>query len=118
MDLKNLYRIAVFQKVVEQGNFSRAASELRLSKSVVSQHVSELEREFNVRLLNRSTRSVSVTLEGHRLAEAAGKMIHLISNALDDLEREQQRPSGTHPHHRLTEFRGGLSHRCSFALPQ
>jgi len=94
MDLKNLYRIAVFQKVVEQGNFSRAASELRLSKSVVSQHVSELEREFNVRLLNRSTRSVSVTLEGHRLAEAAGKMIHLISNALDDLEREQQRPSG------------------------
>jgi DNA-binding transcriptional LysR family regulator len=40
MDLKNLYRIAVFQKVVEQGNFSRAASELRLSKSVVSQHVS------------------------------------------------------------------------------
>jgi DNA-binding transcriptional LysR family regulator len=94
MDLKNLYRISVFQRVVEQGNFSRAANELRLSKSVVSQHVSELEREFKVRLLNRSTRSVSVTQEGHRLADAAGKMIHLISTAIEELEQEQQRPSG------------------------
>ena len=94
MDLKNLYRISVFRKVVETGNFSRAATDLRLSKSVVSQHVKELERSLDVRLLNRSTRSVSVTQEGYRLAEAAGRMLGIIGTALQDLEKEHQRPSG------------------------
>ena len=94
MDLKNLYRISVFQKVVEQGNFTRAANELHLSKSVVSQHVSELERDLKVRLLNRSTRSVSVTQEGYRLAEAASMMIHLVDTACRELEQEQDRPTG------------------------
>lgn len=94
MDLKNLYRISVFRKVVELGNFSRAAADLRLSKSVVSQHVKELERDLDVRLLNRSTRSVSVTQEGYRLAEAAGRMLQIIGTALQDLEHEHQRPSG------------------------
>ena len=53
MDLKHLYRISVFQKVVETGNFTRAAQALNLSKSVVSQHVSDLERELNVRRVDR-----------------------------------------------------------------
>ena len=94
MDLRNLYRIAVFQKVVEQGNFTRAADELHISKSVVSEHVTELERELNIRLLNRSTRSVSVTREGYRLAEAAAGAVHLIGKVLEEIEQEQRRPSG------------------------
>lgn len=94
MELKNLYRIGVFRKVVESGNFTRAAAELRLSKSVVSQHVKELEADLKVRLLNRSTRSVTVTQEGHRLADAAGKMLTLVDTALQDLESEHDKPSG------------------------
>ncbi|GAH56815.1 unnamed protein product, partial [marine sediment metagenome] len=94
MDLRNLYRITVFQKVVEQGNFTRAADELRLSKSVVSEHVSQLEKELNVRLLNRSTRSISITREGYRLAEAAAEMVHVITNVIEELEQEQRQPSG------------------------
>jgi DNA-binding transcriptional LysR family regulator len=94
MDLKNLYRLSVFQKVVELGSFTQASTELRLSKSVVSQHVADLERDLRVRLLNRSTRSVSATAEGHQLAEAMGTMLSVVSNAVDNLEQDQQRPSG------------------------
>jgi len=94
MDLKNLYRITVFQKVVELGNFTRAANELHLSKSVVSQHVSELERDLKIRLLNRSTRSVSATQEGYRLAAAAREMVQIVGSTVEALEHEQQRPSG------------------------
>ena len=94
MDLKHLYRISVFQKVVETGNFTRAAHALNLSKSVVSQHVSDLERELNVRLLNRSTRSVAITQEGHTLAEAAERMIDIVGTAVERLETEQELPSG------------------------
>ena len=94
MDLKHLYRISVFQKVVETGNFTRAAQALNLSKSVVSQHVSDLERELNVRLLNRSTRSVAITHEGHTLAEAAEQMIDIVGTAVERLETQQALPSG------------------------
>jgi len=94
MELKNLYRIGIFRKVVECGSFTRAAAELRLSKSVVSQHVKELETDLNVRLLNRSTRSVKATQEGLRLAEAAGEMLARIGGALQDLEHEHVQPTG------------------------
>ncbi|MCY4238344.1 MAG: LysR family transcriptional regulator [Rhodospirillaceae bacterium] len=94
MDLRHLYRISVFQKVAETGNFTRAAQALNLSKSVVSQHVSDLERDLNVRLLNRSTRSVSITQEGHSLADAAEQMIDIIGTAIERLENEQHLPSG------------------------
>lgn len=94
MDLKNLYRIGVFAKVVEAGNFTRAAAELRLSKSVVSQHVKELESELKVRLLNRSTRSVTATQEGYRLAQSASQMLSLIEGTLELLENQQERPTG------------------------
>lgn len=94
MNLKHLYRISVFQKVVETGNFTRAAHALNLSKSVVSQHVSDLERELNVRLLNRSTRSVAITHEGHTLAEAVERMIDIVGTAVERLETQQELPSG------------------------
>lgn len=94
MELKNLYRIGIFRKVVECGSFTRAAAELRLSKSAVSQHVKELEADLDVRLLNRSTRSVTATQEGFRLAEVAGEMLTRIGGALQDLEHEHVQPTG------------------------
>ncbi|MCG8695276.1 MAG: LysR family transcriptional regulator [Minwuiales bacterium] len=94
MELKILYRIGVFRRVVEAGSFTRAADDLGLSKSVVSQYVTDLERRLNVRLLNRSTRSVSVTQEGHQLAEAAGTMLDAVGTALERLETQQESPTG------------------------
>lgn len=94
MDLKILYRIGVFHKVAETGGFTRAAKELGLSKSVVSQYVTDLERRLQVRLLNRSTRSVAITQEGHQLAAAAGAMLQPVMAVLGDLETQQGRPAG------------------------
>jgi DNA-binding transcriptional LysR family regulator len=52
-----LSEIAVFVRVVEAGSFTAAAERLKLSKSVVSRHVTRLEDRLGARLLNRTTRS-------------------------------------------------------------
>jgi len=54
----------VFAKVVESGGFTSAAARLGMSASMVSQHVKELEERLSVRLLNRTTRKVSLTETG------------------------------------------------------
>src|SRR5262245_24268912 len=94
MNLKILYRMTVFQRVAQAGSFTQAAEELHLSKSVVSEHVRELEQDLGLRLLNRSTRSVSLTQEGFRLADAAAKMLQVVEATLDELEQGRARPSG------------------------
>lgn len=95
MNLKMiLYRMSVFHKVAQSGSFTQAAEDLHLSKSVVSEHVRELEQDLNVRLLNRSTRSVLLTQEGFRLADAAAKVMQLVESALSELEQGQIQPSG------------------------
>jgi DNA-binding transcriptional LysR family regulator len=59
-----LAAIRAFAKVVQSGNFSKAAEELRLSRSAVSKSVIDLERELGIQLLRRTTRSVSPTEQG------------------------------------------------------
>jgi DNA-binding transcriptional LysR family regulator len=54
-----------FVKVVDKGGFSSAARELNLSTSMVTTHVKSLEDRLGVRLLNRTTRTVSLTEAGH-----------------------------------------------------
>jgi DNA-binding transcriptional LysR family regulator len=60
----DLNRIAVFVRVVEAGSFTAAATALSLPTSSVSRAVSNLEEELGVRLLNRSTRKLSLTESG------------------------------------------------------
>src|SRR5215510_9304419 len=60
-DLNELY---FFAKVVEHGGFSAAARELRIPKSRLSRHIAQLETRLGVRLLNRTTRSVTLTEAG------------------------------------------------------
>ena len=62
--MEDLNRMAVFAAVVEGNSFSEAARRLGLSKSVVSKAVSELERSLGARLLNRTTRAMSLTDAG------------------------------------------------------
>jgi DNA-binding transcriptional LysR family regulator len=61
---ERLAAMSVFAQVVESRSFSAAAQKLGLSKSLVSRQVSALERELAVRLLNRSTRRLSLTEAG------------------------------------------------------
>lgn len=62
--MDHLHRMAVFARVVEVGSFSGAARSLGVAKSAVSRHVGVLEEHLNVRLLNRTTRTLHLTEAG------------------------------------------------------
>jgi DNA-binding transcriptional LysR family regulator len=79
----------VFAKVVESGSFTGAAARLGMSVSMVSQHVKELEERLAVRLLNRTTRKVSLTETGRAYYERCTRL-------LADLEETEQAVSDMH----------------------
>jgi DNA-binding transcriptional LysR family regulator len=95
MILRDLYRMAIFTKVVESGSFSKAATALGLGKSVVSQHVLTLEKSVDAQLINRSPRSFSLTEEGRRFYEACLLMTEHAEAALSSLDQMQAEPRGT-----------------------
>ena len=67
--------IAAFIQVAESGAFNEAARRLELSPSATSKAVSRLEEELGVKLLHRTTRSVSLTPEGERYLEGAKRIV-------------------------------------------
>lgn len=71
----DLNALAVYAKVVELGSFTAAAEALKLSKSMVSRQISELENELRVRLLNRTTRKLSLTEAGTVVFERAARIV-------------------------------------------
>ena len=71
----DLNAFAVYAKVVELGSFTAAGEALKLSKSMVSRQVSALEDELGVRLLNRTTRKLSVTEAGAVVFERATRIV-------------------------------------------
>lgn len=71
----DLNAFAAYAKVVELGSFTAAAEALKLSKSMVSRQVSLLEDELGVRLLNRTTRKISVTEAGAVVYERAARIV-------------------------------------------
>ncbi|MAL95134.1 MAG: LysR family transcriptional regulator [Haliea sp.] len=76
--MEDLNDIAAFVAVVNAGSFTRAAERLKVSRPAVSKQVSRLEESLGVRLLNRTTRRLSLT--------EAGRIFHLqASRGLDDL---------------------------------
>ncbi|HEY2539400.1 MAG TPA: LysR family transcriptional regulator, partial [Stellaceae bacterium] len=79
----------VFAKVVESGSFVGAAARLDISASMVTLHVKELEERLGVRLLNRTTRKVSLTETGRAYYERCTRL-------LADLEETEQAVSDMH----------------------
>jgi DNA-binding transcriptional LysR family regulator len=72
-----------FVSVTNSRTFSQAARALGISGSLVSRHVSELERDLGVRLVNRTARTVSLTEAGSRYGEFAARII-------DEIDREEE----------------------------
>ena len=87
--------IQVFAQVVEAGSFSAAADRLGLSATATSRHVADLEAHLHTRLLNRTTRRVSLTESGRAFYE---RSVQLLAD-LDEAEQEAMRaavvPRGT-----------------------
>ena len=92
--IDRLRQMAIFAKVIDHGSFRGAARELRLSPSVVSHHVSELEAHIGVALLYRSTRRLSLTKEGEALLAAARKMVDAAESELAALSMAAREPAG------------------------
>ncbi|NRA88704.1 MAG: LysR family transcriptional regulator, partial [Rhizobiales bacterium] len=67
MKLWNYNDIAIFMSVAEQHSFTAAGKKLGLPKSTVSRRISQLEDQLNIRLLERSSRKLTMTPKGKRL---------------------------------------------------
>ncbi|OCQ22221.1 hypothetical protein A7985_10580 [Pseudoalteromonas luteoviolacea] len=80
--IDDLKSIAIFAAVVEQGSFRGAARKLKLSPSVVSYHITELEQKLDVALLYRSTRKLSLTAQGEKLHQVSEKMLATVEHGL------------------------------------
>lgn len=84
----------VFAQVVEAKSFSAAAHKLGMSKSLVSRQVSALERSLSVKLLNRSTRKLSLTEAGATFYEHCARIVQEAQLAEERLMQAQTEPSG------------------------
>jgi DNA-binding transcriptional LysR family regulator len=91
----NLSDIALFAAVVEAGGFRTAAQRRGMSASSLSDCVRRLEKELGVRLLNRTTRSLTPTEIGARLLERLRPALDEINIALNDLQEDPQNPVGS-----------------------
>jgi LysR family transcriptional regulator for bpeEF and oprC len=93
--MDKLDALRVFCAVVETGGFSRAAEKLGISTSSVTAQVNALEAHFQVKLLNRTTRSMSLTGEGRECHEHARRLLSGMEDLEDSLQGAAQQPRGT-----------------------
>lgn len=84
----------LFARVAELGSFTRAAERLGLPKSTVSRRISALERQLGERLLQRTTRKLSLTEFGHGFLAHARRMDEEVQSALALAQHRQEAPSG------------------------
>jgi len=92
--MDSLGDIAVFVQVVRSGSFTAAADELEMSKSVISKYVSRLEDRLGARLLNRTTRRLSLTEVGQAFFERSRQALEEIEAAEAEVSRLQGEPRG------------------------
>ena len=84
----------VFAQVVEAKSFSAAADKLGMSKSLASRHVSALEHSLSVKLLNRSTRKLSLTEAGALFYEHCARIVQEMELAEQRVTQTQSEPAG------------------------
>jgi DNA-binding transcriptional LysR family regulator len=87
--------LAAFLAVARARSFTRAAAQLGVSQSALSQALRGLEARLGVRLLTRTTRSVAVTEAGERLLAAVGPALEQIDAGVAALAALRERPAGT-----------------------
>ena len=90
-----LSHLDTFVKVVQTGSFTRAAEQQRSQKAHVSRVVSQLESELGVRLLERTTRSLSLTEIGREFFERAVGILGAAEDARRAVQKAQGEPRGT-----------------------
>lgn len=92
--MDSLDLIRTFREVASHGSFSRAATKLDVSKATVSKYIAELESRLGVRLLNRSTRAVSLTDAGSLLLERSKPMMEMFELTQAEVQEHASHPTG------------------------
>lgn len=95
MQRENFNDLLAFLVVARERSFTRAAAKLRVSQSALSHTIRGLEERLNIRLLTRTTRSVSPTEAGERLLTTVGPHFEEIELQLAALSELRDSPAGT-----------------------
>ncbi|WP_413283110.1 LysR family transcriptional regulator [Vibrio sp. MA40-2] len=93
LSIEQLKSMVVFAHTVEQGSFSAAARQVGLSRTVVSYHIKKLEGSLGVKLINRSTRSLSLTEAGKAYYDSCRvitEQANLAQQKMDNFKNEPQ----------------------------
>ena len=93
MDLAS--RLLLFIEVVELGSFAKVSEHRNIDRSVVSKQISKLEDELGVRLLNRTTRSLSLTSAGKDMVKKASALREILSEAHKISQNYHSTPRGS-----------------------
>jgi DNA-binding transcriptional LysR family regulator len=95
MPRENINDLVAFLAVARERSFTRAAAKLGVSQSALSHTIRGLEERLRLRLLTRTTRSVSPTEAGERLMHTAGPRLEEIEAELAALRELRDKPAGT-----------------------
>ncbi|WEK49044.1 MAG: LysR family transcriptional regulator [Candidatus Kaistia colombiensis] len=95
MSGENLNDVVAFLVVARERSFTKAAAKLGVSQSALSQTVRQLEERIGLRLLTRTTRSVSPTEAGERLLRNVGPRLDEVGAEIEGLSELRERPAGT-----------------------
>ncbi len=93
--MEKLSGMMVFAAVVEEGGFSAAAQRLKLSKAAVSKQVARLEEDLGARLMNRTTRRLSLTDVGQAFYDRCRRILAEVDEAVLAVGNMQTQPRGT-----------------------
>src|SRR5215831_3420211 len=92
--MNQLDSMRTFVRLADLQSFTRTADSLGLSRSVVSTHVTDLERHLGTRLVNRTTRRVGLTADGTEYLEHCRRILAEIDASDEALRGTRQRPQG------------------------
>ena len=83
-----------FVRVVESGTFTKAADSMTLPKATVTRLIQDLEKELDTKLLNRTTRKVTVTVDGAAYYEQASRLLDEVQELESSMSRAKASPRG------------------------
>jgi DNA-binding transcriptional LysR family regulator len=93
--MRELNKLQTFVRVVEHQSFTKAARELRVSSSVISKHIKDLEKALGFSILKRSTRGVAPTEAGQSIFQSCATLLGEIDRVITDARNVEAGPAGT-----------------------
>jgi DNA-binding transcriptional LysR family regulator len=93
--IRDLEALKTFATVASLGSFARASDKLGISRGIASKRISGLETDLGVKLINRTTRTMSLTEAGRKLHVMADTLFGLLDSAEEDIRSETATPQGT-----------------------